>query len=920
MNSKDTLDYIIYSKHPSENGSDDYDVLGISSGLTPQDAKILRGLASVEPVGSSIGNASLAVGVFKGPDQDSILAWARNERTNGEVKPIYRYIVVPREVLQAMSNHMDYFIDTTLHMPPATSHNTPLKPLDVPNLPTWTADKQIALFDRLLSEYVHGDMDIAFRLLAAALDEHRLLIVGFEPSLRKRLEFVQGLMMLLPSSVRSALTFSTNVKSVGTHMGRIIFGDMPDDTENVTRHIADWAKGIIPDDQMLEMPYTQLLKMIWNGDMQTFTMELRTLETIAHELMPGKHLHDGLDAVTRRYLLNKHVLSGEEVSGEELKAALQEGTVPAGALHDRYVECLLDYCLNERDTQAVPIITPYLEETTELSERLKNKLTQMLDTEPDAVYFFVRTRLAEMLDTAWLPLLHSAAMFSLKVAITDGDAETLMNWFRLISREPAGYELETIFYDGIIAAKQRARHDGELASRLLLFTAKRAPHLIDDLLNDAALVATLPAPLGPALREYDFESVLETIELGREISLVMLSRAAQDARQNDAAAAVFTSEQISLLWELHHNASCEHLPDHYQPVYVIDTLIADGVDRLAPAAVETLLTHIVTSDQIDLFRQISAQLTEHYQLHELLITIYQNTNLEAERILVLTNHLVVDETLTEQQGIDLYRRVAASRDWDIQVLPLVEQIARSIQRNPELNVPMDILWRMLVIAGESKTELVARVVTRRILLQVGESKDENQPVDTLLRLHERLQWNSSVYGYVINWLREYAKKQSISRLQQLKKALEGKRPLEDAYAIVETAIAVRKMMGNRTLAEFAQDINTSYAILQALSDAFDPLNRQPIDFDPLTARAELDSDTEALSPDERSVLAKNLKELAQLVITMSEHRRKATLIRSEENIERQLFTGEQHPQSAIDTMKWLSGYLNGAQDKGKQDE
>jgi hypothetical protein len=31
-------------------------------------------------------------------------------------------------------------------------------------------------------------------------------------------------------------------------------------------------------------------------------------------------------------------------------------------------------------------------------------------------------------------------------------------------------------------------------------------------------------------------------------------------------------------------------------------------------------------------------------------------------------------------------------------------------------------------------------------------------------------------------------------------------------------------------------------------------------------------------------------------------------------------TGEQQPQSAIDTMKWLSGYLDGMQDNGGDSE
>ena len=49
------------------------------------------------------------------------------------------------------------------------------------------------------------------------------------------------------------------------------------------------------------------------------------------------------------------------------------------------------------------------------------------------------------------------------------------------------------------------------------------------------------------------------------------------------------------------------------------------------------------------------------------------------------------------------------------------------------------------------------------------------------------------------------------------------------------------------------------------------------------------------------------------IIVMAERRSKSGLMRREDNIERGLLSGEQSPHSAIDTMKWLSGFLDAAQ-------
>ena len=70
---------------------------------------------------------------------------------------------------------------------------------------------------------------------------------------------------------------------------------------------------------------------------------------------------------------------------------------------------------------------------------------------------------------------------------------------------------------------------------------------------------------------------------------------------------------------------------------------------------------------------------------------------------------------------------------------------------------------------------------------------------------------------------------------------------------------------------------------------------------------------EELPVELRPVLSTNLKELAQIVTTLSENRSKPSLIRSDDSVERQLVKGEQEPQSALDVMRWLSGYLDGVQ-------
>ena len=121
---------------------------------------------------------------------------------------------------------------------------------------------------------------------------------------------------------------------------------------------------------------------------------------------------------------------------------------------------------------------------------------------------------------------------------------------------------------------------------------------------------------------------------------------------------------------------------------------------------------------------------------------------------------------------------------------------------------------------------------------------------------------------------------------------------------------MRRIMGNRTLEEFSEDVATTYTLLQALSEGFDLSDKL---VDSTTIRNEIDARADELPIELRPVLSTNLKELAQIVTTLSDNRSKPSLIRSDDSIERQLLKGEQDPQSALDVMRWLSGYLEGVQ-------
>nr|MCU0482530.1 hypothetical protein [Anaerolineae bacterium] len=159
---------------------------------------------------------------------------------------------------------------------------------------------------------------------------------------------------------------------------------------------------------------------------------------------------------------------------------------------------LLRYALQERHTEAVVYLLTFMADVPDARPFIQAELEAWMNNEPDAVYFFARTALATHFDDVWLPLLTSSARASLGIVIEQGDSESVLEWLRLIAREPATYQLNDIMREGIRSAQLRAHDDGVLGGRLLLFTLKRASDLVGVMMNDHEFISVLATPIGVA--------------------------------------------------------------------------------------------------------------------------------------------------------------------------------------------------------------------------------------------------------------------------------------------------------------------------------------------------------------------------------------------------------------------------------------
>jgi hypothetical protein len=920
----ETLDRILYGvPFVSGEAVTTLHVLATSGLLGAEDARQWQQGVWLSPLPESEAAESRAVGLFEGPGRHLILARVENQRA-GQATPLYEYVALPRKLLIEASPMLSQLIDLlTEPFPPFDLSEIPqiIPPLNVPEAFLDGAGAEQNAHAALQAAIrLTGHIDHLLAMTGAALSPEGVVIQGFPPDLPSRLQLIQGILLLLPPCARPALTFATSVtgKADTGEAVRVVFAEhLP----TGARWTVDFAQQLYPFEAAFNLPYIQRLHERWNGDESALLKTVNGMNPLAETLFEQHtDFYAGLDALAAQLRLNDLVRAGEPVPAEDLTHTLTADLPLSASLREAYARALLMWALQNRDQAASLVVAHQMDRDPVLDAALGEQLLQELETQPDAVYAFVRTRLNDSLEenSPWLPRLAAAAERSVQVAISDADPATVVSWLQLIAREPSAYQLAQVLCDSLLLAEPRAVEDAELARLLLTVAIKRECRLLAHFLNNKALLAALPPDMAAVFYDYAGDPLALLHQRGPEIFTVAMSCSTQAHASQHFSPAV-----INEIWKFYTAEQHFNLPEPYQPQHIVDMWLDYGAEWLPSDALETLLALMLADGRDTLFFVLTERLRGLDLLLPLLPGAIQNSQRSIDDVLAVVGHLLSTGQLSQNDAITTYTGLLDLREWRQTAFPLVEQTARMIQHSPNLLLREPLLWNMLDTAAKARSDMVGRVAARQLFMLITQAAPDSEPDDSLLteglvHLIEQVQWSAATEQHVLNWWRDFVRGQTLVRLVRLDKAFEGKRQLEDARVILQTTLAFRRMMGNRSMAQFAQDLNTTFSMLEDIAEAFDPQPKRAVSFDHETVRSELDSHEGALSKEKLSILAKDLMELARLVGDMGDNRSKAGMMRREENIDRQLMTGEQQPESAVDVMKWIAGYLEGMQNTGNK--
>ncbi len=835
---------------------------------------------SLAPLPGSSRQQTLSFGLFPGPGERDLLACAWYE-AQGELRREFNWL--ERRYLQRAAGNLLPLVAQVWQKGRA--------PAPTP----WPAETRRECLQLLLQQH-DGQLPPLLQMLAAALDERGLLLDGGERSTRTRLALVQGLMALLPADARHTLGFASNVNEISEGAPAILFSDA---MLNTTR----WQ--VADEISLTAMPgghYLSLLAQWWTGDLDRLLAAIDRLGPFP----TGRDLAAGLDQLAQQFEFAGEIRSGAALPAEEIKSYLNSGLpLPAPLLPDA-LERLLQEALDERDSEAARLVATHMDADPALDARLGAGLAAGLQGRPDSVYVFARAQLAATEDATplWRERLQAAALCSLQIAICEADGATIINWLRLIALEPEHYGLSAILHNGLLAARQRAHDDGEIALHLLELAVHHAPDTLEELLADRKLLDTLPDNIGLVLRDHAGDPLLTLQRRGPEFFLIAIAQATA-AR----VAGAISSAVLEQVWLLYRAGQRSNLPDRFQPEAIVTALLEQGPTWLPASSLGNISALLLADRRDSLFLEFAARLAQEDMLAGTLPDATHRSQRSSVDLVKLFGQL--PEDLPRQVVVDSNLALLRMRAWNAEALPLAEMLTRHLQQDESLRIGDESLWQLLEFAATTRSDLVARLAGRRLFHTRCSSVSEPQLTALLLRLQEALGWSASLQVQLTNWWRAWTRTLGMADLTHLDEVLAPSRPLIGKREIVQTILAFRRMLGTDDMQEFAARIDSVFELLQHLSKAFDPRNNERSGFDAETFRAELAANGEELSLNARAVLAHDLRELAQLIGTMGDRRSHNTLVRP--NIERQLLAGEHAPESAVDALKWIAAWLEHSQ-------
>lgn len=286
-------------------------------------------------------------------------------------------VILPSEVMRAVGGNVRALLTyTEAELPVFTQGNYQLKPLQIAQSEPHPVEQQIDDILDLMT-VAQNRIEVMERLLGALVQGRQIVIVGAPPDVEVRVRFIEGIMALLPPSVRFAVTFALHSEP-GTELDvqiRFCTGEVGhDETLHFRWDTADTRGAPPPDD------YSRFVMSQLRLDTSLVIERTRALTApTGWRMRQGDRLAEALAYGSYRLKVDHALLNSLPVDKDDVSRILRTDPTLTEPLREIYARHLLRLSLAMNDLEQTEAVAQLIEGSPRLEEIALSELSQVGD-------------------------------------------------------------------------------------------------------------------------------------------------------------------------------------------------------------------------------------------------------------------------------------------------------------------------------------------------------------------------------------------------------------------------------------------------------------------------------------------------------------------------------------------------------------
>jgi len=829
------------------------------------------------------------------------------------------YIIAQPDALKAMGGNLKALMVTVEDVMPSFE-TTKVETLDLYALEKAeppTIEEQIDDILELMMT-TNNRTQLIEPLLAAIVQGTQLIVQGAPSDIAERVQFVEGLLALLPASARFGVTFTTHSlpsSEIDTQI-RFYSDDMPPPETTVF----NWATKKISGEE-LEDDYSRFIISLLRLDAElVIQRNLIMTQTAGWRLNEGDNLAKALGYAAHRLRVDEALRNNQPADKDEVAKILGDDPTLTDELRVLYARHLVKFSLAMQDMQHAEPVAILLHSHPELSQSILNQMRDALnDGEAWLIYDTLVNWMSNPLGPqgeAWINLTHSAALQYIEDVASDrdfGELNTLMNELQFVD---PGVSIEKVMPQILQKTLPLAPEDAELAQNLFLLAVKYLDSsAFESLMNAGRFRQMLDLQITKAWSHIHSdqtgapEGLLLQISrsFGEAWEPIILTRFAHIAAVRNHYDLLDTPTLAELL-QIALDPPTD--ADYRSRIRQIVACFSDeGLKELEQPGPRLLFQiYLANGDYIELAHQMIRHARIVYpgdlqlQYVEAIEHTFSKTPIPVEQLPIALEAI-------RKEGIKSvpYLMACIGAMNNSKGTPELDeigvQVAQHFQQEPRLLgvIPARAVLQVLKYFVDRNHIEGATEAARAVPLSAAYQEDG---INMLSAMYKLMQNNDTLEPIALDGLRAYVREVEEERVESAIRAFEAEVGLRIGE-VLRTTHVVSSVIGHVTLIDYAQFLEMTCDLLtEMISHYLDP--RQVMDVKTLSSA--LQNVPGRLAQDERDEMRRAILSVGRHIIQLSQNY-KATRPRDEERYVQAVLSGKADAHTSLDVMRGISGFM-----------